>query len=93
MRRTAPSYAKVQELTSQVITTPPPLKHSVRVSFVPPRRFAHSLVAGSEQDDADERDDQRECAADVPAAEHDAEVGRVPGEQHLRWCQSWSRTV
>lgn len=57
------------------------------MGLVPPGCLADGLVAGGEQNDADKRDDQRERAADVPAAEDDAEVGCVPGEQHLCWCQ------
>jgi hypothetical protein len=71
-------------LTSKVVAASPPFKHLVRVRFVPPRRLAHCFVAGGQQDDADQGDDERGGAADVPAAEDDAEVGRVPSEQHLR---------
>jgi len=45
---------------------------------------AQGLVAHGEEDDGEEGDDEGGGGADVPLAEDDAEVGRVPGEEHLR---------
>lgn len=78
---------RTYRLTSQIITPPPPLQQLIRMRFIAPRRFAHSFVASREQYDTDERYDQRAGAADVPAAKHNAEVCRVPSEQHLQASQ------
>ncbi len=43
----------------------------------------HELVAGCEDDDADERHEEGEGRMDVPLRENDAQIGSVPSEQHL----------
>lgn len=51
--------------------------------FIPPSRLAQGLVAGADGHDGQQGEDQRCGAAHVPLAEDNAEVGRVPGEEHL----------
>ncbi len=52
-------------------------------SFVAPTQFAHQLVSCSQGGDGDEREEEGQRRVDVPLAEDDAEVGRVPCEEHL----------
>lgn len=51
--------------------------------FVAPRQLADRFVPGRQSDDAQERDDQGKGAGYAPAGEDDAEICRVPGEEHL----------
>lgn len=51
--------------------------------FVAPAGFAHQLVASGEHDYADEGEEEGEGGGDVPLSEDDAQVCRVPGEEHL----------
>lgn len=52
--------------------------------FVAPRGFADGFVAGRQRHDGEQGDDEGEGAGYAPAGEDDAEVGGVPGEEHLR---------
>jgi len=52
-------------------------------AFVLPRDLAHELVAGGEEGNSEEGEEERGGAADVPGAEDDAEVSCVPCEEHL----------
>lgn len=52
-------------------------------SFVAAAGGAEGLVAGGKGDDQEEGDDEGRRGADMPLAEDDAEVGGVPGEEHL----------
>lgn len=52
--------------------------------FVAASERANRFVAGGDGDHAEQRDDEGEGGADVPPAEDDAQVGCVPGEEHLR---------
>lgn len=45
--------------------------------------LAESFVAGADSNNGQQAEDQRSRAANVPLAEYDAEVGRVPCEEHL----------
>lgn len=45
--------------------------------------FAHEFVAGSQNDDAKERDDEGKSGGNMPLAKDDAEVACVPSEEHL----------
>lgn len=51
--------------------------------LVTTRYRAQSLVANANQNNGDEGEDERCVGADMPLAEDDAEIGRVPGEEHL----------
>lgn len=59
------------------------LHDALRVGFVSSRYLADGFVASGHEDDGEEREDERGHAGDVPGGEDDAEIGRVPGEQHL----------
>lgn len=52
--------------------------------LVPTRHGAKSLVSDAEEHNGEEGEDEGCGGADVPLAEDDAEVGRVPGEEHLK---------
>lgn len=47
------------------------------------RGGAYGLVAHGQEDDGDEGCEEGRGGSHVPLAEDDAEVGRVPGEEHL----------
>lgn len=47
------------------------------------RGGADGLVAHGQEDDGDEGGEEGRGGPHVPLAEDDAEVGRVPGEEHL----------
>lgn len=51
--------------------------------LVPPHALAESFIASYDGDDGEEGGDQAERRPDVPPLEDDAEVLRVPGEEHL----------
>ena len=51
--------------------------------LVPAGGLAQGLVAGADGHDGGQRDDEAQVGRDVPLAEDDAEVFRVPGEEHL----------
>lgn len=51
--------------------------------LVAARDRAQKFVANADENDGDEGEDERGVGADVPLAEDDAEVRRVPGEEHL----------
>lgn len=51
--------------------------------LVTTRYRAQKLVANANEDNGDEGEDERRVGADVPLAEDDAEIGRVPSEEHL----------
>ena len=52
-------------------------------SLISTAGFAHELIASSQNDDAKEGNDEAESGVDMPLTEDDAEIGSVPGEQHL----------
>lgn len=56
--------------------------------LVAPGGLAQGLVADADGDDGQEGEDERRRAADVPALEDDAQVRRVPREEHLRQVKS-----
>lgn len=45
--------------------------------------FAHEFIAGCQDDDAKQGDDEAKRRENMPLAKNDAEVGGVPSEQHL----------
>lgn len=51
--------------------------------FVATRHGAQRLVAHADENHGNEGEDEGGGGADVPLAEDDAEVGGVPGEEHL----------
>jgi hypothetical protein len=51
--------------------------------LVPSAEGPYGLVARGDGDDGEEGGDEVERGADVPLAEDDAQVVRVPGEEHL----------
>jgi hypothetical protein len=51
--------------------------------LVPPDALAQGLVPGADGHDGDQRDDEAQRGRDAPLAEDDAEVGRVPCEEHI----------
>ena len=51
--------------------------------LIPPSEVAHELVAGAESDDGYKREEEGDGPCDAPLAEDDAEVGGVPGKEHL----------
>src|SRR5690606_21155583 len=59
-------------------------------SLVPPDTLTQGLVAGADSYYGDQRDDQAERGGNVPLAEDDAQVGRIPGEEHLLKGEQWS---
>lgn len=67
-----------EQLTGPAVA--PPL---CSLRLVSSRPLPHELVAGCQGDDAGEGEQQRGGAADAPPAEDDAQVRRVPGEEHL----------
>lgn len=69
---------------TQLTSISPPLTHARSMRLIPSRRLANSLVPRREQYNRKQRDDERERARDAPATEYDAQVGRVPCEQHLQ---------
>lgn len=76
--RTWGVFVRKRELTWHLLRLP---FHKI---LVPSARAPYSFVCGGQRDDGEEREQQPRCAADVPPFEHDAEVCRVPGEEHLR---------
>lgn len=52
--------------------------------LVPSRQRAQGFVRSCERYNAKERHDEADWATDVPPPEDDAQVVRVPGEEHLR---------
>lgn len=55
--------------------------------LVPADALAQGLIAGADGDDGDQRDNKAQVGCDAPLAEDDAQVGRVPCEEHLRGCE------
>ncbi|KAI9640817.1 hypothetical protein NHQ30_010657 [Ciborinia camelliae] len=51
--------------------------------FIPTRQVANALVPGRDRDDRQQGNDERDRGSDVPPVEDDAEILRVPGEEHL----------
>lgn len=51
--------------------------------FVASRELADRFVARCQRDHGQQRDDEGDGSRHAPAGEDDAEVGRVPGEEHL----------
>lgn len=51
--------------------------------LVPTRGGTESFIACTEEDNGHKGDEERSGGADVPLAEDDAEVLRVPCEEHL----------
>jgi hypothetical protein len=49
--------------------------------------LTQGLVPGADGDDGDQRDDEAQSGRDAPLAEDNAEIGRVPCEEHLRGCE------
>jgi hypothetical protein len=47
--------------------------------------LSDAFVSGSQEDNGDERNEQREGTGDVPLTEDDTEVFGGPGEQHLEY--------
>ena len=45
--------------------------------------FAHEFVAGSQNDNAKEGDDEVGSGGNMPSSKDDAEVACVPSEEHL----------
>lgn len=63
--------------------------HSLVVTeFVLSRCRTYEFVAGGEQYDGDQRHDQTERRCDAPLSEHNTQVLRRPGEDHLDDCVS-----
>lgn len=59
------------------------LDPSAHDNLVAARAGAKGLVAHADEDDGEEAEEQPGGGVDVPFLEDDAEVGRVPGEEHL----------
>ena len=74
---------EILPLTSNIVTIPPPLKRLLRMLLIPPRYLAHELIPRGEQYYRKQGEDKRANAINVPATEDDAQVGRVPCEEHL----------
>lgn len=53
------------------------------VYFIASAAFAHEFVAGCQNDDAEECDNEAKSGGNVPLAKDNAEVGCVPSEEHL----------
>lgn len=51
--------------------------------IVLPAHLSDKLVAGREDRNRDEGDEEGESRGDMPPAEDDAQVRSIPGEQHL----------
>ena len=51
--------------------------------LISPTCLPHDFVAGGEKGDGDEGDEEGEGRGDMPPVEDYAEVGCVPGEEHL----------
>lgn len=64
------------------------LRNLLRICFISPRHLSNSLVSRRHQDDRKEPEDKRAGARDVPGRKDNAEVGSVPGKQHLFLCVS-----
>lgn len=59
--------------------------------FVLSTRISNQLIPSSEKSHAGEGEEERGCRGDMPPAEYDAEIGSVPGKQHLslvKWLSS-----
>lgn len=56
---------------------------SAHDDLVAARASAEGLVAHADEDDGEEAEEEPGGGVDVPFLEDDAEVGRVPGEEHL----------
>lgn len=52
--------------------------------FVSAGEGTEGFVADGEEDDGEKGEDEGSGGSNVPLAEDDAEVGGVPGEEHLR---------
>lgn len=48
------------------------------------RHGAQCLISHADENNCDERQDKRGGGADMPLAEDDAKIFRVPGEEHLK---------
>lgn len=59
------------------------VKPPVRFQLVAARGGAQGFVAHAHEDDGEQAEEQAGRGPDVPLLEDDAEVGRVPGEEHL----------
>lgn len=57
--------------------------YAVDEALVPAGEGAQGLVADGDDNDGGEREEERGGGVDAPPAKDDAEVGRVPGEEHL----------
>jgi hypothetical protein len=62
------------------------------IRLIPPTRLAHRLVSRRHQHNRQERHNQRAGAGDAPSAENDAQVRRVPCEEHLQLRLAWDCT-
>lgn len=56
----------------------------IHQDLIAPRARAQGFVTNSDEDDGEEGEDQPGGGPDVPRLEDDAEVGGVPGEEHLQ---------
>lgn len=58
---------------------------SAHDDLVAARAGAEGLVTHADEDDGEEAEEKPGGGVDVPFLKDDAEVGRVPGEEHLTW--------
>jgi hypothetical protein len=79
-----PSYSKrdISKLTSQIVSIPP-LSLCSRICLIPSRRLSNRFVSRRKQHNHKERHDKAAGTGDAPATKDDAQVGRVPCEEHL----------
>jgi hypothetical protein len=69
-----------EKLTSDL---PPSLIQLPSIRLIPPTRLPNRLISRRHQHNRKERHNQRAGARDAPPAENDAEIRRVPCEEHL----------